>query len=55
VSIGDDDVPRIVGHRRVIDAHLLTLARRHGVCFVTFDAAVIAFARAYDVELRAML
>jgi uncharacterized protein len=26
VSITDDDVPRLAGHRQVTDAHLLTLA-----------------------------
>ena len=31
VSITDEDFPRIVGHRQVTDAHLLTLARRRGV------------------------
>jgi hypothetical protein len=28
VSIADGDVPTLVGHRQVSDAHLLTLARR---------------------------
>lgn len=28
VSLVDDDVPTIVGHRQITDAHLLTLARR---------------------------
>lgn len=40
VSMTDDDVPLIVGHRQITDAHLLTLARRHGMPFVTFDAGV---------------
>lgn len=30
VSLVDDDVPTILGHRQVADAHLLTLARRRG-------------------------
>jgi toxin-antitoxin system PIN domain toxin len=50
VSITDDDVPRIVGHRQVTDAHLLTLARRRGVALVTFDAALAALG-GEDVEL----
>jgi toxin-antitoxin system PIN domain toxin len=52
VSIGgDDDVPQIVGHRQVTDAHLLTLARRRGVALVTFDAALATLAERDDVEL----
>jgi toxin-antitoxin system PIN domain toxin len=55
VSIVADDVPRIVGHRQVTDAHLLTLARRRGVRLVTFDAAVAALAQDRDVELLTTL
>lgn len=51
VSIGDDDVPAITGHRQVTDAHLLTLARRRGLRLVTFDAALVTLARGRDVEL----
>lgn len=51
VSIGDDDVPRMNGHRQVSDAHLLTLARRRGAVLVTFDAGIPALARGRDVEL----
>lgn len=50
VSMTDDDVPRLVGHRQVTDAHLLTLARRHEVRLVTFDGAVRALGGS-DVEL----
>ncbi len=55
VSLVDDDVPAIVGHRQVTDAHLLTLARRRGVCLVTFDAAIVALANGRDVELLTAL
>ncbi len=51
VSPSDPDVPRIVGHRQVTDALLLTLARRHGMRLVTFDAAIVALAGGRDVEL----
>jgi uncharacterized protein len=55
VSIGDPDFPRIVGHRQVTDAHLLTLARRRGTRVVTFDAALFALAEGRDVELLTAL
>jgi len=51
VSLTDSDVPSIVGHRQVTDAHILTLARRRGMRLVTFDAAVHVLAGGYDVEL----
>jgi toxin-antitoxin system PIN domain toxin len=51
VSLTDDDIPPIVGHRQVTDAQLLTLARRHGTRVVTFDAGVAALAEGQDVEL----
>jgi toxin-antitoxin system PIN domain toxin len=51
VSMTDDDVPSMRGHRQVTDAHLLTLARRRGVRIVTFDAGVHALAGKSDVEL----
>jgi uncharacterized protein len=51
VSICDADVPRIVGHRQVTDALLLTLARRHGVRLVTFDAGLATLSDGRDVEL----
>ena len=28
---------RLVGHRQVTDAHLVSIARQHGVSLVTFD------------------
>ena len=51
VSITDDDVPAMSGHRQVTDAHLLTLARRRGLRVVTFDAALHTVADESDVEL----
>ena len=51
----DDDVPTIVSHRQVTDAHLLTLARRSGARLVTFDAAIVALAQGRDVELLTTL
>lgn len=55
VSLVDDDIPPIAGHRQVTDAHLLTLARRRGVRLVTFDAAVATLAQGRDVELLTTL
>jgi len=55
VSLSDSDVPTMTGHRQVTDAHLLTLARRHGVRLVTFDSGVLALAGGSDVELLARL
>ncbi len=40
VSLTDADLPHLVGHRQVTGAHLLTLARRHQVNLVTFDAGI---------------
>ena len=51
VSLTDEDVPRLTGHRQVTDAHLLTLARRNEVQLVTFDAGVLALGGAAHVEL----
>jgi toxin-antitoxin system PIN domain toxin len=51
VSLTDEDVPRLSGHRQVTAAHLVTLARRHEVRLVTFDAGVLALGRAEHVEL----
>jgi uncharacterized protein len=55
VSITDGDVPSLIGHRQVTDAHLLTLARRHDTSLLTFDRAVVTLARGRDVELLASL
>lgn len=55
VSMTDDDVPPVAGHRQVTDAHLLTLARRHATRLVTFDAALLTLARSQDVELLTVL
>lgn len=54
VSMTDEDVPPLVGHRQVTDAHLLTLARRHGLRVITFDGGVRALGGP-DVELLAAL
>jgi predicted nucleic acid-binding protein len=35
-----DIFSRVVGHRQVTDAHLLTLALHHCGCFATFDRAL---------------
>lgn len=51
VSMADPDVPTLSGHRQVTDAHLLTLARRHGAMLVTFDTGLAALGRSDDVEL----
>jgi uncharacterized protein len=55
VSLCDDDVPTIHGYRQVSDAHLLTLARRHRACVVTFDSGLLALAGGSDVELLTIL
>jgi toxin-antitoxin system PIN domain toxin len=54
VSMTDGDVPTLMGHRQVSDAHLLTLARRHGVRLVTFDGGAHALG-GDDVELLTAL
>ncbi len=55
VSLTDDDLPAVHGHRQVTDAHLLTLARRRGVALVTFDAGVRVMGDERDVELLSVL
>jgi toxin-antitoxin system PIN domain toxin len=51
VSMTDADVPRLVGHRQVTDALLLTVARRAGIALVTFDTAIATLAGGTGVEL----
>jgi toxin-antitoxin system PIN domain toxin len=51
VSVTDADVPTMVGHRQVTDAHLLTVARRAGLRLLTFDAAIAALADGRDVDV----
>lgn len=51
ISLSDADVPHIAGHRQVTDAQLLTLAGRHGISLLTFDAGIVALAEGRDVEL----
>ncbi|HEY7054157.1 MAG TPA: TA system VapC family ribonuclease toxin [Mycobacterium sp.] len=55
VSQVDGDLPKVAGYRQVTDAHLLTLARRHSVRLVTFDAAAAALGQRKDVELLTAL
>lgn len=55
VSMTDADVPSLVGHRQVTDAHLITLARRHSMRLVTFDTGAAGLARDGRVELLAAL
>lgn len=55
VSLSDNDVPQITGYRQVTDAHLLTLARRRGMCLVSFDGGVHALSGGRDVELLTAL
>ncbi|MDQ3632612.1 MAG: PIN domain-containing protein [Actinomycetota bacterium] len=55
VSLADSDVPVLVGHRQVTDAHLLVLARRHGTRLLTFDGGAAALAGGRDVELLSAL
>lgn len=55
VSIAGDDIPRLTGYRQVSDAHLLVLARRHGLQLVTFDAGILALTGGEDVELLTVL
>lgn len=57
----EDDVPLVVGAhlarervttcRQVTDAHLLALARRHGVRLATLDRGVSGLAEGKDLEL----
>jgi toxin-antitoxin system PIN domain toxin len=54
VSMTDGDVPPLVGHRQVTDAHLLALARRNGMRIVTFDGGVRALGGP-DVEVLTAL
>lgn len=55
VSMGDSDVPSIAGYRQVTDAHLLTLARRHGARLVTFDSSILSMGDGNDVEVLTAL
>jgi uncharacterized protein len=41
----------MLGHRQITDAHLLPLARRHGVHLLTFDSALVKLGPHQDVEL----
>lgn len=54
LSIADPEIPRLVGHRQVTDAHLLALARRNHTRLVTFDAGA-TLARGDEIELLTAL
>lgn len=51
VSMVDELVPPVTGHRQVTDALLLAVARRHGVPLVTFDSALAGLGREGEVEV----
>ena len=51
VSLTADDLPHLARHRDVTDAQLLTLARRHAMRLVTFDAGIERLAGGDGVEL----
>lgn len=55
VSLADTEIPRLIGHRQVTDAHLLALARRHDTRLVTFDTAAAGLALGDEVELLGAL
>ncbi len=55
VSLADPEIPPLVGHRQVTDAHLLALARRNHTRLLTFDAAAVTLARGDEVELLTAL
>jgi toxin-antitoxin system PIN domain toxin len=38
---------RVVGHRQMTDAHLLSVALSHGGCLATFDRGLLALADAH--------
>jgi toxin-antitoxin system PIN domain toxin len=54
VSMTDPDVPPLVSHRQVTDAHLVAIARRHEVRLITFDSGARALGGP-DVELLTAL
>lgn len=51
VSLADPEIPPLLGHRQVTDAHLLALARRHETRLLTFDAAATSLALGDEVQL----
>ena len=55
ISPTDPDFPSLDGYRQVTDAHLLTLARRHGESLVTFDRAIAKLAGDHGVEVLSAL
>ncbi|MEA2181688.1 MAG: uncharacterized protein QOF69_873 [Solirubrobacteraceae bacterium] len=55
VSLADPEIPRLVGHRQVTDAHLLALARRNDTRLLTFDTAAVTLARGDEIEVLTTL
>lgn len=55
VSMADGDIPRLVGHQQVSDAHLVTLARRNHTRLITFDSGALSLGGRTDVELLSPL
>ena len=55
VSMTDSDIPALVSHRQVTDAHLLTIARRSRGRLLTFDKAIAALADGVGVEILSAL
>ncbi|WP_234904260.1 hypothetical protein [Mycolicibacterium frederiksbergense] len=55
VSFADADILQVAGYRQITDAHLLVLARRHGLAVLTFDSGLAAMSGRNDVELLGML
>ena len=51
VSMTDDLVPAVSGHRQVTDALLLAVARRHVLPVVTFDATLTGLGADGEVEV----
>jgi hypothetical protein len=52
VSIVDPDVPPLLGHRQVTDAHLLTIARRRSVPLLTFDTGAAALGARAQIQVE---
>lgn len=52
----ENEVERIHGHRQVLDAHLLRLAKRHGGRLATFDRKIASLLpRPIDCERRLLI
>jgi len=55
VSLADPEIPRLVGHRQVTDAHLLAIARRNDTRLPTFDTTAVTLARGDEIEVLTTL